>query len=85
MEPEHPYEIPGVHKSSRVKFQTKQYYLPISTGFKYTVAMYQVEDRGALHTDAHMFFMKIKEEQTETTTVIMTQLSLKAGLKEGGN
>ena len=60
MEPEHPKEIPGVHKSSRVKFQTKQDYIHIITGSKYAVAVDQLEDHRALHLDAQMFFVKIQ-------------------------
>ena len=49
---------------------------------KYAVAVYQLEDHGALHPDTHMFFMKIQEEQPYIITAIMTQLFLKSGLKE---
>ena len=58
MKPEIPKEIPGVHKSSRVKYHTKQDYIPIMTGYKYAFAVAQLGDHGSLHPDAHMFFMK---------------------------
>ena len=44
--------------------------------------MAQLEDHGALHPDAHMFFMKKKEEHSDTVTAIITQLFLKARFKE---
>ena len=81
MQPKYPNEIPGVRKSSRVKFQTKQYYIPSSTGYKYAVAVDQLEDNRVLHLDAHMLFMQIEEEHPDVIKAIMTPLSLKAGLK----
>ena len=53
MEPKRTNEIPGVRKSSRVKFQTKQYYIPSISGYKYAVSVSQLEDHIALHTDVH--------------------------------
>ena len=44
------------------------------TGSKYAVAVYQLEYHGALHPDAHMFFMKIQEEQPDIITSIMTKI-----------
>ena len=84
MKTECPKEIPGAHKSSRVKFQTKQEYTPIMTGSKYTVAVAHLEDDGTLHLDAHMFFMKMQEEHPDTVSAIMTKLLLTSGLKNGG-
>ena len=52
--------MPGVRKYSRVKFQTKQYCIPIMTRSKYDVAVDHLENHGALHTDAHMFFMQMR-------------------------
>ena len=37
MQPERPNKIRGVCKSSRLKFQMKQDYIPIMTGSKYDV------------------------------------------------
>jgi hypothetical protein len=55
------------------------------TGSKYAVAVTQLEDHGALHPDAHMFFIQsVCEEQPEVAAAIMTQLSLKAGMKQWG-
>ena len=59
MKPEFPKKI-GVCKSSRVKFQMKQDYIPRMKWYKYAFAVAQLEYHGALHPDSHMFFMKIK-------------------------
>ena len=50
-------------------------------GSKYAVAMAQLENNGALHMYAYMLFIKIQEENLDVITDIMTQISLKAGLK----
>ena len=81
MKPEQPKDIPGVRKSSRVKIQKKQDYIPIMTGSKYGVPVYQLEDNRALHPNAHMLCMKIQQEQPHVITANITQLSLKPGLK----
>ena len=69
-------------KSSTVKFQTKQDYINRIKGYNYAVAVAQSEDHGALHLDAHIFFVKIQEEQPDIITKVMTQLYIKAVLKE---
>jgi hypothetical protein len=81
-----PDEIPGVRRSTRVKFQTKQDYVPsISGSSKYAYAVTQLETQGALHPDAHMFFqMHMYQSEPDVVAAIMTQLSLKAGLKAWG-
>ena len=60
MQPERPNDTTGVRKSLRVNFQTKQDYIPIMTGSKYGVPVYQLEDNRALHPNAHMLCMKIQ-------------------------
>ena len=70
-----------MRKSSRLNVQTKQDYIPGLKGSKYAVALSHLEDHGALYTDAHMLFMKTKEEQPYFITAVMIKLSLKAGLK----
>ena len=77
MQPERPNEIPGVCKSSRVKFQMKQEYIPSITVSKYAVYVYQLEDHGSLHTDSNILSMNIQEEQPDVITAIMAQLPLK--------
>jgi hypothetical protein len=45
----------------------------------------QLESQGALHPDAHMFFQQdIYQSEPDLVAAIMTQLSLKAGLKAWG-
>ena len=61
MKPECPKEIPGLRKSSRVNFQTKQDYISRMKGSKYAVIVAQLEDHGAIHPYAHMFFMEMQD------------------------
>ena len=60
MQPKIPNEISGVRKSSRIKFQAKQYYITSITVSNYAIAVSQLEDHVALHTDAHMLFMQMQ-------------------------
>ena len=82
-----PDEIPGVRKSTRVRFPTKPEYIPsISGSSRDAYAVTQLESLGALHPDAHMFFnhTMCAEDNPDVVVSIMTQLSLKAGLKQWG-
>jgi hypothetical protein len=81
-----PDRIPEVRRSTRVKFWTKQDYVPsISGSSKYAYAVTQLESQGALYPDAHMFFQQdIYQSEPNIVAAIMTQLSLKAGLKAWG-
>jgi hypothetical protein len=82
-----PANIPGVRSSTRVRFPTKPGYTPSMSGSsKYAYAVTQLESKGALHPDAHMFFnQSIHQEEPDIVAAIMTQLSLKAGLKQWGD
>ena len=81
-----PHPIPGVRKSARVKFQTRESYVPSLTGSKYALAVTQLEQHGALHPDSHMAFVQEAIADTpDVVAAIMTQLSLKAGMKTWGN
>jgi hypothetical protein len=82
-----PEEIPGVRRSTRVRFPTKPGYIPsISGSSKYAYAVTQLESQGALHPDTHMFFTQgMYQEEPDVVAMIMTQLSLKAGLKAWGD
>ena len=51
------------------------------TGSNYAVDLYQLEDHGSLHPDAHILSMNIQEEQPDVITAIMAQLSLKVRFK----
>jgi hypothetical protein len=81
-----PDEIPGVRRSTRVKFQPKQDYIPSMTGSsKYAYAGTQLETQGVLHPDLHMFHQSdVYYSEPDVVAAIMTQLSLKAGLKAWG-
>ena len=48
-------EIPGVQRSTRIKFQPKEPYVPSMTGSKYAAAtaLLTIQDHGALHPDLH--------------------------------
>ena len=50
-------------------------------GYKYSIAVFQLDNYGVIHPDAHMLFMKMQEEQLDVIKLIMTQLSLKVELK----
>ena len=50
----------------------------------YDKVMAQLDKLGTLHTDAHLLFNLSVEEQPSVVSAIMTQLSLKVGLKTWG-
>jgi hypothetical protein len=55
------------------------------TGSKYLYAVTQLESQGVLYPDAHMFVQDdFYQAEPDVVAAIMTQLSLKAGLKEWG-
>jgi hypothetical protein len=56
------------------------------TGSKYSSAVTQLETQGVLNPDAHMFVQEdFYEAEPDVVAAIMTQISLKAGLKEWGD
>ena len=52
---------------------------------KYETEMAQMDNQGLLNPYAHMFSNQAVEEQPTILFTIMTQLSLKSGLKQSGN
>jgi hypothetical protein len=81
---EAPVEITGVRRSTRAKSQKKDY-VPSMSGNTYAFAVTQLETYGALHPDTHTFFqMDMQQAEPDVVAMIMTQLSLKAGLKRWG-
>jgi hypothetical protein len=75
----------GLHRSTRVRTQASQGYNPSMTGSKYSYAVTQLESQGVLYPDAHMFLQdNFYQAEPDVVAAIMTQLSLKAGLKEWG-
>jgi hypothetical protein len=68
----------------RVRFPPKPGYTPSMSGKAYAVT--QMESHGALHPDAHMFFNhQMSPEEPDVVAAIITQLSLKTGLREWGD
>ncbi len=56
------------------------------TGSKYSYAIMQLETHGVLHPDSHMFVQEdFNQSDPDVMAHIMTQLSLKSGLKQWGN
>jgi hypothetical protein len=75
----------GLRRSTRVRTQASQCYTPSMTGSKYSYAVTQLESQGVLYSDAHMFVQDdFYQAEPDVVASIMTQLSLKAGLKEWG-
>jgi hypothetical protein len=56
------------------------------TGSRYSYAVTQLEYQGVLNPDAHMLLQEdFYQAEPDVVTAIMTQLSLKAGLKAWGD
>jgi hypothetical protein len=56
------------------------------TGSKCSYAVTQQETQGVLNPDAHIFVqVDFYQAESDIVTAIMTQLSLKAGMKEWGD
>jgi hypothetical protein len=82
-----PDVTPGVRRSTRVRMQTRDNdYIPsLSGSSKHAYAVTQLERHGALHPDAHMLFQTdMYHAEPDVVAAIITQLSLKAGLREWG-
>jgi hypothetical protein len=77
-----PMETTGLQKLMRVRLQPK-HYKPTMTGLKYSYAITQLETHGVLHPDSHMFVQEdfYQSDPDVVAHVIMTQVSLKSGLK----
>jgi hypothetical protein len=57
----------------------------MSGSSKYAYAVTQLEQHGALHSDAHMLFQTdMYQAEPDVMAAIMTELSLQAGLREWG-
>ena len=55
------------------------------SGTKYDYAVSQLADQGVINPDAHMFFQQeFYQYEPDVVATVMTQLSLKTGLKEWG-
>lgn len=81
-----PVQLPELRRSSRVKTKTKSGYVPSMTGSKYAYAVAQLEEQEVLNPDAHMFMQRdFYQAEPDVVAMVMTQLSLKAGLKAWGD
>jgi hypothetical protein len=80
-----PAQAPEIRRSTRVRSQTNHGYTPSLSGSKYAYAVTQLESQGVLNPDSHMFVQEdFYQAEPDVLAAIMTQLSLKAGLKEWG-
>jgi hypothetical protein len=80
-----PAQAPELRRSTRVRSQTNQGYTPSLSVSKYSYAVTQLESQGFLNPDSHMFVQEdFYQSEPDVVAAIMTQLSLKAGLKEWG-
>jgi hypothetical protein len=81
-----PVQLPELRRSTRARTQTSPGYVPSLTGSKYSYAVTQLESKGVLHSDAHMFIQDdFYQSNPVVVAMVMTQLSLKAGLKAWGH
>jgi hypothetical protein len=77
---EQPVETPGLQRSSSMKFVPPRL-VPSFKGNHYSYAVTQLQSR-VLHPDLHMRFMQhMCDEAPDVVADILTQLSMKAGLK----
>ena len=76
-----PAPIIGVRRYNRNRVQTKQPYIPSMSRNKYEAAIAQLGKEVTLYPDAHILFQQTAEEEPTAVSTIITQLSLKAGLK----
>jgi hypothetical protein len=77
-----PARAPGLQRSTQERAQENQAYTPSMTGSKYSYSVTQLETQGALNLEAHMFVQEdFYQAKPDVVADIMTQLSLKAGLK----
>jgi Reverse transcriptase (RNA-dependent DNA polymerase) len=83
LQPIKPQDEP--RRSTRNRTQTKAY-APSFSGSRYSYAVTQLQYEGLLHPDAHMFVQDdFYQAEPDVVAAVMTQLSLKNGLKEWGD
>jgi hypothetical protein len=81
-----PMPQPEPRRSGRAKMPTKPGHVPSMTGSKHSYTVTQLESLGVLHPDAHVFVQDdFYQSDPDVVAMVMTQLSLKAGLKEWGD
>jgi hypothetical protein len=80
-----PAEPHGTCRYARVQTQTMAY-KPSMQGTRYSYALTQLDSQGVFNPDAHMFVQQdFYQADPDIMAAIMTQLSLKSGLRESGN
>jgi hypothetical protein len=80
-----PAQAPELCRSTRFRSQTNQGYTPSLSGSNYSYAVTQLESQGVLNPDSHMVVQEdFYQAEPDVVVAIMTQLSIKAGLKEWG-
>ena len=85
--PEEPATVPifDLRRSSRRR-QAPASYVPSMSGNKYSYTVTQLAEKETLHPDAHMFVQEdFYQAEPDVVATVMTQLSLKAGLREWGD
>ena len=76
---------PALRRSTRNRAPPKKYEPSLTSGTRYAYAVTQLETHGAFYPDSHMFVQPaFYQADPDVVAAIMTQLSLKAGLKEWG-
>ena len=81
---EEPNQSTGVRRSTRLKVQFKEEYVPSMTGKTYEKVMAQLDKKRTLHPYSHLLFNSAVEEQPSVVSTIMTQLYFKVGFKTWG-
>jgi hypothetical protein len=80
-----PTQAPELCRSTRVRSQRNHVYTPSLAGSNYSYAVMQLESQGVLNHDSHMCVQEdFYQAELDGMAAIMTQQSLKSGLKEWG-
>jgi hypothetical protein len=80
-----PEQSPELRISTRVRSHMNQGYTPSLSVSNYSYAVTQLESQGVLNPDSHIFVQEdFYQSEPDVVAAIMTQLSLKDGLKEWG-
>ena len=78
-------QLPELRRSTRTKVTTNKGYVPSMSGSRYAYAVTQLGKEGVMNPDAHMFVQNdFYQAKPDVVAAVMTQLSLKAGLREWG-
>ena len=76
----------GPRRSARVRTQPKAYIPSMTGSSKYAFAVTQLQENNVLYPDTHMFMQHdFYQAESDVVASVMTQLSLKAGMKQWGD